>query len=158
MTSHGAASLNLGDDVRLFWACVFKINYLLFFEFIHVQYLSLTSCLLTMSDAHLLTALALLLSVFAPASFASSHSEAPGSVRTIQADATDFHMFRSYEEGREDFVTIIANYYPLQDSFGGPNYFGLSDDHFYGKCCAPLCCSLWLAQPPDTYFFFRNIH
>jgi len=40
-------------------------------------------------------------------------------------------MFRSYQEGREDYVTILANYNPLQDSYGGPNYFALSDSHFY---------------------------
>jgi Domain of unknown function (DUF4331) len=37
-------------------------------------------------------------------------------------DATDFYAFRSYEEGRGDFITILANYYPLQDGYGGPNY------------------------------------
>ena len=34
-------------------------------------------------------------------------------------------MFRSYEEGRDGFVTLIANYLPLQDPYGGPNYFSL---------------------------------
>ena len=34
-------------------------------------------------------------------------------------------MFRSYEEGRDGFVTLIANYLPLQDPYGGPNYFTL---------------------------------
>ena len=29
-------------------------------------------------------------------------------------------MFRSYEPGREDFVTLVANYLPLQDPYGGP--------------------------------------
>ena len=71
-------------------------------------------------------------SLLLPACFASSHSEAPGSVRKIQTDATDLYLFRSYEKGREDFVTIIANFYPLQDPFGGPTYFALSDDFFYG--------------------------
>ena len=33
------------------------------------------------------------------------------------------YMFRSYEEGRDGFVTLIANYIPLQDPNGGPNYF-----------------------------------
>jgi hypothetical protein len=32
-------------------------------------------------------------------------------------------MFRSYEAGRSDYVTMIANYIPLQDAYGGPNYF-----------------------------------
>ena len=34
-------------------------------------------------------------------------------------------MFRSYEPGRDDYVTLIANYLPLQDAYGGPNYFTL---------------------------------
>ncbi len=59
---------------------------------------------------------------FSPAG-ASSHREAPGILSTPQVDGTDFYMFRSYEEGREDFVTVIANYIPLQDPYGGPNYF-----------------------------------
>jgi hypothetical protein len=40
-------------------------------------------------------------------------------------------MFNSYENGREDYVTIIANYLPLQDAYGGPNYFSLDDDALY---------------------------
>ena len=42
-----------------------------------------------------------------------------------KVDGTDFYMFRSYEPGRDGFVTLIANYLPLQDSYGGPNYFTL---------------------------------
>jgi hypothetical protein len=56
---------------------------------------------------------------------ASSHREAPGIARLPQVDGTDFYMFRSYESGREGFVTLIANYNPLQDPYGGPNYFPL---------------------------------
>ena len=62
---------------------------------------------------------------------ASSHREAPFIATMPRVDATDFYMFRSYEEGREDFVTLIANYYPLQDAFGGPNYFDLEPDARY---------------------------
>lgn len=40
-------------------------------------------------------------------------------------------MFRSYEKGRQDYVTLVANYLPLQDAYGGPNYFMLDDDAFY---------------------------
>ena len=54
---------------------------------------------------------------------ASSHREAPTITKYPKADATDFYMFRSYEAGREAFVTLIANYQPLQDPYGGPNYF-----------------------------------
>ena len=63
--------------------------------------------------------------------FASSHREAPGITRLPQVDGTDFYLFRSYESGREGFVTLIANYNPLQDPYGGPNYFPLDADAVY---------------------------
>ncbi len=63
--------------------------------------------------------------------FASSHREAPGITRTPKVDATDFYMFRSYEQGRDGFVTLIANYLPLQDAYGGPNYFSLDPEALY---------------------------
>ena len=40
-------------------------------------------------------------------------------------------MFRSYEAGRAGYVTLIANYLPLQDAYGGPNYFTLDPDALY---------------------------
>jgi len=40
-------------------------------------------------------------------------------------DSTDFYMFNSYEAGRTGYVTLLANYIPLQDPYGGPNYFAL---------------------------------
>jgi hypothetical protein len=40
-------------------------------------------------------------------------------------------MFRSYEAGRGAFVTIIANYIPLQDPYGGPNYFKFDPTALY---------------------------
>ncbi|KEF29953.1 MAG: DUF4331 domain-containing protein [Gammaproteobacteria bacterium] len=63
--------------------------------------------------------------------YASSHREAPFITETPKLDGTDFYMFRSYETGREDYVTLIANYLPLQDAYGGPNYFDLDDDAIY---------------------------
>ena len=45
----------------------------------------------------------------------SSHREAPGITKTPKVDATDFYMFRSYDPGRAEFVTLIANYLPLPD-------------------------------------------
>jgi hypothetical protein len=56
---------------------------------------------------------------------ASSHREAPGITATPKVDGTDFYAFRSYEAGREGFVTLVADYLPLQDAYGGPNYFTL---------------------------------
>jgi hypothetical protein len=55
----------------------------------------------------------------------SSHREAPGITGLPKMDSTDFYMFNSYEAGRGDYVTLIANYLPLQDPYGGPNYFAL---------------------------------
>ena len=65
------------------------------------------------------------------AAIASSHREAPFITEHPKVDGTDFYMFRSYEPGRAAFVTLIANYLPLQDSYGGPNYFTLDPDAVY---------------------------
>jgi uncharacterized protein DUF4331 len=62
---------------------------------------------------------------------ASSHREAPSIAGQPRVDGTDFYMFRSYEPGRSAYVTLIANYIPLQDPFGGPNYFNLDPDAVY---------------------------
>ncbi|MAI90250.1 DUF4331 domain-containing protein [Ponticaulis sp.] len=63
--------------------------------------------------------------------YASSHREAPGITEQPKVDGTDFYMFRSYEPGREDYVTFIANYQPLQAPYGGPNYFTMDPDALY---------------------------
>src|SRR5262249_12471988 len=65
------------------------------------------------------------------ATLASSHREAPFIAGQPRVDGTDFYMFRSYEPGREQFVTFIANYNPLQDAYGGPNYFNLDPKALY---------------------------
>jgi hypothetical protein len=62
---------------------------------------------------------------------ASSHREAPSIAGQPRVDGTDFYMFRSYEPGRSAYVTLIANYIPLQDAYGGPNYFNLDPDAVY---------------------------
>jgi len=61
----------------------------------------------------------------------SSHREAPNITRFPTVDSTDFYMFMSYEPGRSGYVTLIANYVPLQDPYGGPNYFALDGDALY---------------------------
>ncbi len=81
-----------------------------------------------MKNALLLLAASALL---APAVHASSHREAPFITEHPKVDATDFYMFRSYEGGRDGFVTLLANYQPLQDSYGGPNYFYLDPEALY---------------------------
>lgn len=62
---------------------------------------------------------------------ASSHREAPLIAGSPKLDGTDFYMFRSYESGRSGNVTFIANYQPLQDAYGGPNYFLMNDKAIY---------------------------
>lgn len=62
---------------------------------------------------------------------ASSHREAPNITRLPTVDSTDFYLFNSYESGREDYVTLIANYIPLQDAYGGPNYFAMDPAALY---------------------------
>src|SRR3979490_2854041 len=62
---------------------------------------------------------------------ASSHREAPFIAGSPRVDGTDFYMFRSYEPGRSTYVTFIANYIPLQDAYGGPNYFNLDPSAVY---------------------------
>lgn len=76
-------------------------------------------------------AVAALCAVQGASAFASSHREAPFIAGNPRVDATDFYMFRSYEAGREGFVTIVANYLPLQDAYGGPNYFSLDPNALY---------------------------
>jgi hypothetical protein len=63
--------------------------------------------------------------------FASSHREAPFIATQPKADATDFYMFTSYETGRADYVTLIADYLPLQDPYGGPNFFSFDPNALY---------------------------
>ena len=66
----------------------------------------------------------------APA-FASSHREAPLICGPPKLDGCDFYMFNSYEAGRSNFVTFVADYLPLQDPYGGPNYFTLETNGVY---------------------------
>ncbi|MBL9174677.1 MAG: DUF4331 domain-containing protein [Verrucomicrobiales bacterium] len=66
-----------------------------------------------------------------PGAFASSHREAPLITTTPKLDCTDFYLFGSYETGRGDYVTVVANYLPLQDAYGGPNYFQMDPKGIY---------------------------
>jgi hypothetical protein len=77
-----------------------------------------------------LAVMALAASASAPV-LASSHREAPFIASMPQVDGTDFYMFRSYEPGRDAYVTLVANYLPLQDPYGGPNYFKLDARALY---------------------------
>ena len=78
-----------------------------------LQKLPLQLCLITLAT----------LSTFALPTYASSHREAPFITQMPKVDGTDFYLFKSYEANKAQFVTLIANYVPLQDAYGGPNYF-----------------------------------
>ncbi len=62
---------------------------------------------------------------------ASSHREAPFITGMPKVDGTDLFVFNSYESGREGYVTLLANYYPLQEPGGGPNYFQMDETGRY---------------------------
>ncbi|MEM7276841.1 MAG: DUF4331 domain-containing protein [Pseudomonadota bacterium] len=79
-----------------------------------------------------LTTLSVALALVASGSaLASSHREAPFVTKYPQSDGTDFYLFKSYEPGRENYVTMIANYLPVQAAYGGPNYFPLDSQALY---------------------------
>jgi hypothetical protein len=62
---------------------------------------------------------------------ASSHREAPFLTNSPKVDGTDFYMFRSYAPGRQDYVTLIANFIPFQDPQGGPNFYQFDQNALY---------------------------
>ena len=66
-----------------------------------------------------------------PLAFASSHREAPMIAGMPRLDASDFYLFRSYEPGRSAYVTMIADYVPLQDPGGGPNFYQMETNGYY---------------------------
>src|ERR1700675_3982670 len=59
----------------------------------------------------------------------SSHREAPEISQDPVADSTDLYAFVSPD--RHDSVTLIANYIPLQEPAGGPNFYEFGDDVLY---------------------------
>jgi hypothetical protein len=59
----------------------------------------------------------------------SSHREAPEISKDPVADSTDLYAFVS--PGQPDTVTLIANYVPLEEPAGGPNFYEFGDDVLY---------------------------
>ncbi len=59
----------------------------------------------------------------------SSHREAPGISKDPVADNTDVYAFVSPDA--PDTVTMIANFIPLEDPGGGPNFFEFGNDVLY---------------------------
>ncbi|MBC7923166.1 MAG: DUF4331 family protein [Ferruginibacter sp.] len=60
---------------------------------------------------------------------ASSHREAPMIANDPLADNTDVYAFRSPED--PNVITLIANYVPLAQSDGGPNYYQFGENVRY---------------------------
>ncbi|MFN8665011.1 MAG: DUF4331 domain-containing protein [Thermomicrobiales bacterium] len=60
---------------------------------------------------------------------ASSHREAPLISQDPAADATDLYAFVSPDA--PDTVSFIANYYPMEDPAGFPNFYRFGDDVTY---------------------------
>lgn len=66
--------------------------------------------------------------------YASSHREAPFITEVPKCDGTDFYMFQSFDPihlANNDTTVFIANFLPLQDPNGGPNYFFLDPEALY---------------------------
>src|SRR5213079_1648006 len=59
----------------------------------------------------------------------SSHREAPEISKDPVADSTDVYAFVSPD--RPDTVTMIANYIPLEEPAGGPNFASFGEDVLY---------------------------
>ena len=59
----------------------------------------------------------------------SSHREAPEISKDPVADSTDLYAFVSPDN--PDTVTVIANYVPLENPDGGPNFYEFGDDVLY---------------------------
>jgi len=60
---------------------------------------------------------------------ASSHREAPQIISDPQADNTDTYAFVSPD--KPDTVTLVANWLPLEEPAGGPNFYPFADDAHY---------------------------
>ncbi len=59
----------------------------------------------------------------------SSHREAPAISKDPVADNTDLYAFVSPDDASK--VTILANYIPLEEPAGGPNFFQFGDEVLY---------------------------
>ena len=59
----------------------------------------------------------------------SSHREAPAISKDPVADNTDLYAFVDPNDSGK--VTILANFIPLEEPAGGPNFFTFGDDVLY---------------------------
>ncbi len=92
---------------------------------------------------------------------ASSHREAPMIAQDPVADTTDVYAFVAPDT--PDMLTIVANYLPLQEPAGGPNFYRFGDDVLYrlridndGDAIPDIDYnfSFWTRiQNPDTFLY-----
>ncbi len=75
--------------------------------------------------------LLILFILFCTPVLASDHRDASFTAANPATDITDFYAFRSYETGRDGFITVIMNLSPYQASFGGPVYYTLDPTALY---------------------------
>ena len=61
--------------------------------------------------------------------FGSSHREAPGILKDPTADNTDVYAYTA--EDAPGSLTVVANWIPLADPAGGPNFYPLDEDAKY---------------------------
>ena len=62
---------------------------------------------------------------------ASSHREAPNITRFPTLDSTDFYALIAMKQDVKITSPLIANYIPLQDAYGGPNYYAIDPAAVY---------------------------
>jgi hypothetical protein len=84
---------------------------------------------ITMKRIHKLLGTALLALVPSTGALASSHSEAPAINEDPTADNTDLYAWVA--PGTRDKLFLVANYIPLEEPSGGPNWKTFSDEVRY---------------------------
>ncbi|MFG2978875.1 DUF4331 domain-containing protein [Streptomyces sp. NPDC048331] len=84
--------------------------------------------LLVLGSGALATAMAVL-TLGPGVSSASSHREAPLIAGDPRADNTDVYAFTSPD--KTDTVTMVANWIPMEEPNGGPNFYAFGDDLRY---------------------------
>ena len=62
---------------------------------------------------------------------ASSHREAPFITRIPRSTPPTSTCSAATKPAARGYVTLIANYLPLQDAYGGPNYFAMDPNALY---------------------------
>ncbi len=61
----------------------------------------------------------------------SSHNDAPLIAEDPTVNNTDVYAFVSTEKGRSDYITLMANYIPMEEPGNGPTHYRFSDQALY---------------------------